>query len=368
MLYILVPVVILLALVKWKSNRVFFVTLMLMWILLGWSSGNADYSIHLGRFNNYEQNSGFTEILYTALMRFANGLGFTYPQFLPVMTLWVILVIGLLAKKSKAPAFVLALYMMFPICMDAVQVRYTFAGSVVLLGLYYLINEKSKYGEIVFASCIILATLLHISSIVFLLFLPVKRFDIRKTAIYTLSISAVLYLSQARFMIGILRKLPGMGEKISRVLSMSATRYTWITILKTDFRVIVFFLQFIIIILYVRKRLRKRNNNEGKNFIENVIKLNIMSLGILPLITYSVDFYRIQQTLSLLNYCSLSYFFLTIGNQSQREKFMISKKVLMFDAICLLMTFVNLYLLVLNSSNIDTVFRPFLEKNLFFGG
>lgn len=368
MLYILVFVVILLALVKCKSNLVYTGTLLLIWILLGWSYGNADYSIHLGRFNNYEQASAFTEILFTMLMRLGNQFGLTYQQFLPIMTFFVTCIIGFLAKKSKAPAFVLALYMVFPICMDAVQVRYTFAGSIVSLGLYYLLKEKSKYGEIIFSICIVISSLLHVSTIVFLVFLPVRRFKLRQTVIYTAIISALFYLSRARVLIVILSKLPGMGVKISRVLSMSATKYTRITILKTDFRIVVFFTLFITIVFYVRKRLRKRRINEGRVFIYNVIKVNIMCLVILPLIAYSVDFYRIQQTLTLLNYCALSYFYLTTGKQSLKEKYVITRKALVYDMACLTMSFVNLYLLVLKSSNIDTVFRPFFENNIFLGG
>lgn len=371
MLYILVPLIILISLVRRKSNWIFFGTLLIIWILLGWSSGNADYNIHIGRFINFESNAVFTETAYTALMRFANKLGLTYQQFLPIMMLFCTAVIGFLSRRmSKAPAFVLALYLIFPACMDAVQIRYFLANCLVLLGFNYLLHDgiSRERGVIIYSLCVIIAAFIHVSTVTFLFFIPVRYFDHKKTIIYTAVIAGVTYLSQAHLFIRLLERLPGMGEKINRVLTIAANMYTRKTILKTDFRVIVFFVLFMCVLFVARKRLREKNITEGNEFLDNVEKLNIMSLIILPLITYSVDFYRIQQTLSLLNYCALSYFFLSIDCNQKRKRFVISKKAFVYDVACALITFVNLYYLVLNSDNVNTVFKPFFENNVFFGG
>jgi hypothetical protein len=373
MLYVLTFAIIILGLVKKKSNIIFGAMLVWMWLMLGWSSGNADYAIHLGRFENYAVISEYTEVLYTALMKLANNAGLTYAQFLPLVMLVYVAMIGYIVKKlSVAPAFVLALYFIFPACMEAVQVRYTLAAAFVLLGFFFLLQEEGRASEVKYICCIIVAALMHVSTILFLLFVFVKRLSIRKTLVYTGIISGVLYLSRMQMIISLIGRLPGMSEKTSMVLTSAANRYTNITIMKTTFRCMVFFGLFMVLIYYLKKRNSKYKNNLNLQFIENVEKANIVSLVILPLLSYSVDFYRIQQTLTLLNYCALSYFcyvFPTpIKNGDTSIQFVTTKKRLAYIIGCVAMAMINLYYLVLNSNNVQTVFKPFFEDNLFLGG
>lgn len=376
MLYILALAAIVLGLVKKKSNIVFVAMLLLIWLMLGWSSENADYSIHLGRFNNYKLTSIYTEVLYTMLMRGANNAGLTYQQFLPLVMLVYVAVIGFIVKKeSKAPAFVLALYMIFPACMEAVQVRYTLASTFVLLGFYFLFKEDDKLGELKFVCMVILATFMHISTSVFLLFLLVKRLNKSRTILYTTIISVIIYSSRASFVINLIGKLPGMAEKTSMVLASAADKYTMITVIKTTYRCLVFFVVFMFLLYLLKKWNEKYKLELSISFIEKMWKVNIISLAILPLLFYSVDFYRIQQTLSLLNYCALSYYAVILPearNFTQREfknnYFVTTRKRIGYVLGCVVMAVLNLYCLVLNSNNIITVFKPFFENNLFFGG
>lgn len=377
MLYILALVVIALGLVKKKSNIVFMAILLLIWLMFGWSSENADYLIHLGRFNNYELTSIYTEALYTMLMRCANYAGLTYQQFLPLVMLVYVTVIGFIVKKeSKAPAFVLALYMIFPACMEAVQVRYTLASALVLLGFYFLFKENDKLGELKFVSMVILAAFMHISTIVFILFLLVKRLNKSRTILYTAILSVIIYSSRASFVINLIGKLPGMAEKTSRVLVSAANKYTMITVMKTAHRCIVFFAVFMFLLYLLKKWNEKYKLELNISYIEKMQKANIISLAILPLLFYSVDFYRIQQTLSLLNYCALSYYAVILPearNLVQREftekiSFVTTRKRIGYVLGCVGMAVLNLYYLVLNSNNLFTVFKPFFENNLFFGG
>lgn len=372
MLYIIVLAAVVTGLVKKNSNIVFGVLLLLIWLMLGWSSGNADYEIHLGRFNNYEMTSLYTEMLYTELMSIANRAGFTYQKFLPAIMFLYSVIIGFIVKKvSKAPAFVLAIYLIFPACMEAVQIRYTLASGLVLLGFYILLKENDKFAEVKFAVLVLLASLIHISTIVFLLFIVIRKLNFRKTVLYTAIVSLVIGVSRMSFVIELIGKLPGMAEKTSRVLASAANRYTNVTVMKTAYRCLVFFAS-IMLLLYLLKMWNQRYKQElDISFIKKIAKVNIISLVILPLLFYSVDFYRIQQTLSLLNYCALSYYVVILPcvNRSVRSgSFVTTKKRVGYLMGIIMMAIVNLYYLVLNSTNILTVFRPFFENNLFFRG
>lgn len=371
MLYILALAAILLGLVKNKSNIVFAAMIVLIWLMLGWSSGNADYTIHLGRFNYYESSAVYTEALYTLLMQWANNAGLTYQQFLPIVMLFYVGVVGYIVKKvSKAPAFVLALYLIFPACMEAVQVRYTLASAFVLLGFYFLFTEEGCRGELKFAILVGLSAFMHVSTVVFMLFIWVKRLNMRRVILYTATMSAIISLSHVSFVINLLERLPGMAEKISRVLASASNRYTTITVLKTTYRCFVFFTIFMLLSYLLKRWIRKYKLELDISYIDKMQKVNIISLAIIPLLSYSVDFYRIQQTLSLLNYCALSYYVVVLPRVRNlvQGKLVTTKKRMGYVLGCVVMAILNLYYLVLNSNNLITVFKPFFENNLFFGG
>lgn len=371
MLYILALAAILLGLVMNKSNIVFAVMMVLIWLMLGWGAGNADYAIHLGRFNYYESSAVYTEVVYTLLMQWANNAGLTYQQFLPLVMLVYVVIIGFIVKKvSKAPAFVLALYLIFPACMEAVQVRYTLASAFVLLGFYFLFKEEDWRGELMFVALVVLSAFMHVSTIVFIPFMLVKRLNMQRVILCMTTISAIISLSQVSFVIDLIGRLPGMAEKIGRVLASASNRYTYINVLKTTYRCLVFFVLFMFLSYLLKRWVKKYQLKIDISYIDVMQKINVISLIIIPLLFYSVDFYRIQQTLSLLNYCALSYYVVVYPHVSNltQGRLVFSKRREKYVFVCVLMAILNLYYLVLNSSNFLTVFKPFFENNLFFGG
>lgn len=374
MLYVITLALILMGLYYNKSKYMYLVLLVWIWLLMGWSAGNADYGIYLSRFNNYRAYAAYTEIGYTLLMRLANEAGLTYQQFLPIaMLVYVIIIGGIAWKLSPAPSFVLALYLIFPACMEATQMRYTFASAMVLLGLYFLLNNSDdKAAEIKYICCIAAASSLHASTAVFFAFVVIRRLSLKRMIWYTAVITFVVYLSGSSLIISIARRLPILSEKISRVLAAASRMYTNVNVLKTTFRCFLFFLLFMSLMYYLKKRYGQTDARVNLILIENIQKVNVASLIILPLLLYAVDFYRIQQTLTIFNYCSLSYYCVMlpmpeVRNWHKRYRHLITRRRLLFVGSCVGMAVINLYYLVLHSTNILYVFRPFFENNLLLG-
>ena len=94
-----------------------------------------------------------------------------------------------------------------------------------------------------------------------------------------------------------------------------------------------------------------------------ICRLNIVILTILPFILFTVDFYRLQQTLILFNYCAISNWMVQ-PSLKKRYYVTINLKNTVYLWMTLFFAFLNLFLLVLRSSNINTVFRAFFEKNI----
>lgn len=144
MLYILAIVIlgagIVLSKEKFQSN----IMLVFMWILFAFSYGNADYNIHLRKYAQYQFLNSQTEWLYNQLMVLFNRLGLSYRGFLIIVSAFILLVFFSFARNhTKNIAWVLAMYMLYPFCMDVTIVRYTLAISVVYIGLNFLFEEKN---------------------------------------------------------------------------------------------------------------------------------------------------------------------------------------------------------------------------------
>ena len=147
MIYLISIIFILLTLVSKKDNKYVFVFgLIFMWVLFGWSYGNADYPIYLGRFYNYSNTiSEITEPLFTNLMSIFNLLKFNYQEFLIIISAIILTIYGIFINKmTKNINFVLLLYFIFPFSMDVVQLRYTIATTIIIIGFYYLIKKDKK--------------------------------------------------------------------------------------------------------------------------------------------------------------------------------------------------------------------------------
>lgn len=369
MTYAVTFILIICALFRHRSRPLTFLILAWTWIMLGWCSGNADYGIYLGRYNNYMAFASRTEVGYTYLMQLGNNVGLTYHQFLPLAMLVYVAIIGWVAcKLSAEPAYVLALYLIFPACMEATQLRFTFATAFILLGFYFLFYDKEKKPELKYLCCIAIASSLHMSAAIFLLFVILRRLSVQYTIIYTVLIALALFLTRTPQVISWLGNVSGMSEKVAQVLATVAANYTYRNVIKVSYRCLIFFVLFMILLYYLEKSRCYNDVNVG--FINNVKKANILGLVVMPLLLYSVDFYRIQQALSVLNYCALSYYMVAMKNagdiDDRRRTLTTTRRRILYVLGSVAMAIVNLYYLVLGSTNFEYVFKPFFENNQLF--
>lgn len=356
-----------------KNSKVLYVLLFVfLWLLFGWSSGNADSGVYISRFDNYNSLANETEKLFTKLLELVHEIGGTYQTFLIIVaTVGLAIIAYIIYKYSENFTFVAALYFLFPFVMDVTQIRNYTAFVIVIYGFKYLISND-KNSDLKYLICIAVAANFHFSTIVFAIMLVPKHFSIQKTIFVTVICIIVLFLVPSMFIA--IQKYSGVlfnSIKVEKVLDVATNRYTINTIYKTWFRVIVFFCSFLIMYYFILKprliylkeiELKKVRIGleERKKIIELVAKMNIVMLMILPLITISVDFYRLQQALSIFNYIAFSQYFIPI------KRNVMTKGNILVSTLCIIIAFINLYLLVLNNSNYNTVFRPVFENNLLF--
>ena len=102
-------------------------------------------------------------------------------------------------------------------------------------------------------------------------------------------------------------------------------------------------------------------------FIELALGMNLSIIPLIGLLSFSADLFRIQLSLSMVNYIAFAqYFDMREKLQMQRETTKVSKTTLMIVIGTIFVVFSGLYLWVLSSSNITSVFRALFENNTLF--
>lgn len=364
MVYLLVGSAILLGIIYEKTKGVTWYQLSLIWILLGWSYGNPDYHNYLIRYKYYDSSAlaAKTEWLFTKIFAFGNKMKLEYQEFLPILALIYVVVLGIIVVKlSATPNLVLSLYLIFPACIEATQIRFVMANIFIYLGFLVLFKSESKFAEIQYVICVIIASLLHIGMLVFLTMLPIRYFNVRKTIFYSITLVVGILVMGLSGIGKIVGYFPGMNNKFSLI----AGNGDFYRIKYWGIRVFILWTLFFIIIFLFKDFYKK--NCTGKIYFDYTLKIAIISFVVIPLLTISVDTYRIQQSLCLIYYCCFSWFFKKgIVIIKNRKKCLVSKNGMIFLLCCVVFSSLYLYVIVLSSSNFITVFLPYFENNLIF--
>lgn len=142
-------------------------------------AGNLENPDRINYSENFEgirvrgQDESF-EPGYQTLARIASAMGLDYGAFHSVMSaIAVLLIARTILDATDRPGIALAAYLCFPFFWDVTQVRNFYAMSIILFGMRYLLNDQrasaSKY-----AIAILCASLFHLTSLFYLLFLLAK--------------------------------------------------------------------------------------------------------------------------------------------------------------------------------------------------
>ena len=202
-----------------RANNKVLITLsyFLMIILFCFNLTNADRVIYENRLAYYDSLIGSTEIGYYYLMELFTKCNldiqylYIYTGFFYLSTLFYIT-----SKLSKNQGIVISSYMIGAFLLDVVQLRFTLSLTFVLWGFYYMLSDKSmKFRILLFSSFIVIATLFHSSSLIYLAF-GVAFF--RKDLFYKiLGVAFICIVSLFSILVSFFGELYEMGKKINEI-------------------------------------------------------------------------------------------------------------------------------------------------------
>lgn len=350
-----------------KSRVCFFSLLVCLWILFGWSSGNADWNVYINRYNNFNQMSSMTEALFTQLIKIGHTLNMDYRMFLiSISGLCLILISKAILELSPEPGLVLALYAIFCFPMDVTQVRFFVAFSILCYGIKYLFKynkDKKILSLIKWIILLVIAMNIHMSVCILLILLVPVYFGRKTIFIITIlfNLLFILFNSLKANIFHFISLI--MGQEKASIVMAAASKYDFEKIQFVWFKTIFIFIGFLIIYLYIKYKLSKSKLKIDSNQLLNlefVFKCNIISLILLGLITVTTDFYRIQQIIVMMNYLVYSQYL------SDKVRGKIKIRNIVIIGIAVLFAIGALYNLVLRSSNYNTVFIPLFYYNVLF--
>lgn len=333
-----------------KRNKVLFVVSFLtLFLLFGWCYDHADYGIYDNRYNNYENTLDFTEPLFILFVQLCHALNLDLQGFLQFSAfLFLSSLFFFVDKLSFDRNKVIALYMLSPLFFyDVVQVRNSLSLAFVYLAFYFIISRNGdKKGMIAYVTFILLATCVHFASFVFLLYLIAFKFDIKKCIYISLSFSiASFVLSQT-----LLSSLMGymvLGEKVESVTAGAAERYSGNNAILVNIAMLILMIGTFFVLYWKNRRLCDKME-------DIVLKFNVLSLCLIPLLFVTVDFHRTFMAMMIFNFIIYA-------------KWIKLTKYKMFT-IGTLFVFFSLffYRSLMVSENWERVYRSVMENNLLF--
>lgn len=371
MLYILALLGIIMSFLLKKNKFVKMYDLTLIFILIGWSYNNADYLVHLRRYNEYASNSWQTEPLFTFIVKTFNLFSFSYNQFLVVFALFVIYSFYRFIKKNtQYKNFVLALYLIFPLCMDTTMVRYTLATAIAYLFFDKLYEDDIK-SLFIYILGVLISSLVHYSTIFFLLFI-IPRFLERKKLIVLVFLENIIFLFFGRFFLFFSNELKNLtflniGKKISIVLDFSKNTYSIQNHINYIIKICIISWVIIFTLYLIKKSYKSKGCSKHEKYIARTLNINITCLFILPLILIIPDLFRIQLSLLIINYTAVAMYFEDNRSKNSLKRVLyVNKQSMTIGISTLIFSLLSLYFWVLSSENINTVFKALFENNIFF--
>lgn len=361
-----------------KSKIVTGIDFILMWIMSGWSFGNADYVVYVTRYYHPERYPTL-EQLYSFLQDLAKASNLKYADFLIIMTFVALLLkfISIMIITDRANE-VIGLWMIFPFIADINQVREFYATSVAFLGLaLFLRIRDERRGLWIATIMIIIASYIHGSNIFYIILLipyfKKKKLEnailfennnfIRNYLITIFIISIVVMINSSSAFFAKILSIVGLEDKWMQTVeaaSMAYSNKSWYYA-----EVIVFFIITSLILRHVKlMSSRMLLSYEKLKVINFVVKSNYLLLLLLPLTVFTPDVYRLQQEFAIFVYCVGSYFH---DGDILYTKKQLSLNNILLKIFLMVLACVYLYLMCIGipgTSLKEIVFDPAFYNNL----
>lgn len=284
LLYVLI---IMLGFIFKKNKIISLIMIVFVAYMIIISKGNADY--HFYELNYEKLKEGYNdnfEIGFQILNLIFIKMGLTYFQLYFALTMGsILLIFYIIFKNTQNPNFIFSLYLIFPFIVDLVQYRNLISMSIIIFSSIRLFKQKKVVSFII---GVIISTLIHKSSIIYLILLFPYFFNIKVTFIFAIISFLLLYFFNYQ-----------IAYLLSPIIDIEKLIYFESdTSLITKIGILVYFIIFNVTFF---KMIKYDNNINGFRSVK-MVGINFIMIIFIALLLKNLNFSRLFRNTFILTY------------------------------------------------------------------
>lgn len=322
---------------------------LLLWILFGFNTYNSDYGnyelIYNIIANTGDYLSSNIEIGFKYIMKFFIMLNLNYQMFLIVYSfICLIIFYKGISRFTNKIYIVSLLFLFYPFFQYILAIRLMFSLSLIINAIYYL-KEKELKNMIKYSFLILCASLVHQTSIVYLILL-LTYFD--EQHVILISIIMMFITIVALYIPFITQFIENFFPKFLIYIKDGTNPIT----------IIIVIAYYISSFLLIRFTQLKYYNNKYKNDYLLIKKIFYLMVIFVPLVYVSMDFFRLFSNITVFIYIIMSNHILFINGYTTK------KKLIIFTIFAIFLIIQNFTFGYLN--NFESQILPIILNNLLW--
>lgn len=267
---------------------------------------------------------------------------------------FLILLFYAIKKWASSPHYVISLFCSYLIILSSEQLRYFFAFVIFCISISILVYSNNPRKRLYFNILLILASLIHFSFIVYIIFniekLSFSKKREKRIAITVILFCIIIFLNN--------NKIPGLTYLLKYNNNYKISIYMG---QKTNLGFLLpFILQAtsIVLTLWAYKLSSKSNQLRTIIYPLHIYKLNLLAIVFFPLFMLQLTFYRLIRNLLILNYFLYSDIIISKA-VNFKNRLLFSSGVFMSIIIWFI---VDLFI----TSPAKSLLIPFFTENIYF--
>lgn len=321
--------------------------LIFMWILFGFNMDNADWANYERRFTF--GTTEFAESGFNVIINICKYFGISnYQGFLEFISLILLIILFICTVKySDKAVSALVLFFFYPFILFCIEVRFSIAFCIVLNAILVLLNNY-KYSIPIFIGLIILATMFHSTSLLYLILIFHKIKITHRKKLYIMIWIAVVasILTYTPIALYLASWISGGSAKITLWFTNHGRFGMTIPIMEQVVSYAIF--------IYAYKIGKKRKIKTLLS-ADILYDINILMFFLIPCYFVNTTFFRLFRVILFVN---TLFFSEIIYHKSNTNLWKITK-------LGMLNTIQIIYLSFFEIFSRPTVWRPIFEENIF---
>lgn len=226
------------------------------------------------------------------------NLGFSYLQFYMIlMMISLILLYETVFYYTKIRSIVFIFYIIFPFCLDIVQIRNLLAGAIVVFSIKFLSNSFKKGGLFYYLILNALAISIHFTAAYYFLFLLAKFVNKKNLLKFVVMITVLVVFSLSK-----INELLNSSEFTTKYLA-----YTGNQIKLSGVVAVIFLISCSTFCLYFMTQENLGQPEHDDRDFEFLFKVNMLMLPLIVVFFINIDIFRLFRNLIILNNCVFVY-------------------------------------------------------------